>query len=119
MNDIPENSILNDIKTYCNLMPEYTAFDKDIIDITNGVLSILVQLGIVSPDVPMLTDYSMVWTAWIPDEAKYAVVKMYVKSKVRMIFDPPANSDLRQSLQDFIDECEWRGFIEADVQAYL
>lgn len=112
------NSILNDVKRYCNLMPEYKDFDMDIIDNINGVLSILVQLGIVSPSAPLLQDDQLPWAAWIPDEARFGMVKLYVKAKVKMIFDPPASSDLRASLQSFIDECEWRGFFEADTELF-
>lgn len=111
------NSILNDVKRYCNLMEDFTSFDQDIIDMINGVLGILIQLGIVSPSAPLVQDDSLPWAAWIPDEARFGMVKMYVKAKVKLIFDPPTGSHL-DALQQLIDECEWRGFFEADTELY-
>lgn len=112
------SSILNDVKHYCNLMPEYKDFDNDIMMHINMVLSILVQLGVVSPSAPLVQDDSLPWAAWIPDEARFGMVKGYVCAKVRLIFDPPASSDHRAALQSLIDELEWRGFFEADTELY-
>ena len=112
-------SILNDVKLYCNILQEYKEFDKDIINAINGVLSILVQLGVVSPAAPPVVDDQLPWCMWIPDETRFGMVKLYVQAKVRLLFDPPQSSGLRELLEEQCREFEFRSHIEADTQSEM
>lgn len=112
-----EGSILDDTKIYCNVMLWENTFDHDILMLLNTSLSTLMQMGVLPVTAPPVKDRNRLWTDWIPAEfgIRLEMVKTYVMSKVKIIFDPPQSSDLRAALQATIDECEWRGFFEADT----
>jgi hypothetical protein len=47
---------------------------------------------------------------------KFHAVKTYMHAKVRLIFDPPANSVLVETIKQIAAEYEWRLNLEAESQ---
>lgn len=102
-------SILNDIKKLLNVQEEDESFDTDIIIHINSAFFVLNQLG-VGPKIPFtIEDKTSVWEDFLPDSNRnFAAVKTYVYLKVKIVFDPPTSSYVLTSMQNQINEYEWR-----------
>ena len=103
-----DESILNSVKKMLNLQADYTAFDLDIIMHINSVFSTLHQLGVGPTDGFEITDNVPTWDSFTLGDVRYNMVKSYVYKKVRLVFDPPANSFTVTALEKQIAEDEWR-----------
>lgn len=101
-------SILNSIKKLLNIPIEEKAFDADIIIHINSVISSLLQIGIGPKDGYRISDENDLWEDYIPEESNIDYIKTYIYLRVKMIFDPPLNSSVLQSLNETIRELEWR-----------
>lgn len=101
-------SILNSIKKLLGISESYQAFDTDIIIHINTVLNVLTQLGIGPKDGFTISDDKGKWTDFINDSKKYEMIKSYVYLKVRLMFDPPLNASVLESMKQTISELEWR-----------
>ena len=102
------DSILTSVKKLLGIDEAYEHFAADLIMHINSVFMILCQMG-VGPSTPyVITDSSDEWTDFSDDVETMNAVRSYVFMKVRMIFDPPQNGTLMDSLKQLIDECEWR-----------
>lgn len=56
-----------------------------------------------------ITDKNDKWSDFVPeDDLMYDGIKTYVCNRVRLMFDPPANSSLLESLRQNVAEFEWR-----------
>lgn len=107
------DSILTSIKLLLGITEEYKSFDPQIIMHINSVFTILNQLG-VGPDEPfMITGASETWSDFI-GEGDIESVKEYVYCKVRLVFDPPANSFVVDIFNKRIEELEWRMNVRAE-----
>lgn len=103
-----EDSILNYVKKALGIQPDFTHFDPELIMFINGTFSTLHQLG-VGPEVPFeISSSDDLWEAFIQTETELNSVKTYVYLKVKLLFDSPATSHARTSLQDMAKELEWR-----------
>jgi len=103
-------SILLTVKKMLGLNPDYEdEYDTDIIVFINSALMILNQLGVGPDSAFMLTDGKETWQDFLGDDnGKLESVKSYVYLKVKLVFDPPANSFVVNSIEKHIDELEWR-----------
>lgn len=108
MND----NVLDTIKKLLGITDEYVHFDLDIITQINSVLSILRQLGVKGEKV--LVDESTTWSDIIPEGYDLELIKSFIYLKVRLLFDPPNNSFLVESINKNLAEFEWRINVEAD-----
>ena len=99
--------ILTSIKKLLGIYDENTDFDTDILIHINSVVTILNQLG-VGPDNGFTVDENSTWDEYIDDDSKLNSVKSYIYLKVKMIFDPPMSSAIREANIQMIDELEWR-----------
>lgn len=98
-------SILLTIKKMLGIAEEYHAFDLDIITHINSVFLFLYQFG-VGPDSPyQITGEDEEWSNF---QTSITGVPTYVYLKVRLLFDPPTNSFLVDSIKEQIKEFEWR-----------
>lgn len=103
-----EESILTSIKKLLNLSEEYTPFDTDIIMHINTVFNILNQLGI-GPEGFRIEDDIATWSSFLKDDvSELESVKTYIYLKVKLMFDPPLNSSILESIKQLIAELEWR-----------
>lgn len=101
-------SILTSVKKNLGLAEDYTAFDPDITLYINGVFSTLNQLGIGPDDGFMIEDKSTTWDELLGSEKRLNSVLTYVSLRVRMLFDPPALSHVKDAIERQILELEWR-----------
>lgn len=106
-------SILESIKKNLGIVPEYTAFDDQIILDINAAFSTLHQLGFGPDEGFEITGIDEFWSDII-EEPRFNFVKSYVCMKVRVIFDPPTSSYALDALNKQIAEYEWR--IKSEIE---
>ena len=109
--DISDGSILNNIKKLLGLGPEYNCFDQDIIIHINSVFASLHQMGVYNKNLDKcfeITDNSATWSDFLEDDNTINFIKTYVYLKVKLAFDPPANSVVQASYENQIKELEVR-----------
>lgn len=105
------DSILTSIKKLLGLDEANTDFDGDIIIYINGVLMILTQMGQTSFKI---TDKTEKWSDYIGDTSDLEAIKTYIYYKVRLIFDPPTNSNVLEAIKQQIQELEWRLILQSE-----
>ncbi|MCF0140629.1 MAG: hypothetical protein HUJ78_01185 [Mogibacterium sp.] len=108
-----EESILKTIQKLIGDNPDSSAFEMDLIVHINTILNILHQLGVPSESKFVITGPDEVWGDYLDDELYLDMVKTYVYTKCRMIFDPPTGT-LKDALDQIIKELEWRINVEVD-----
>lgn len=101
-------SILDSVKKYLGNDPSYDYFDPDIIMLINAGISKLVQLGVGPADGFEIADRSSKWSDLIGDRKNLLLAKTYLCIDVKLVFDPPANSFLVNSLKEIQNEAAWR-----------
>ena len=106
-------SILDSIKKNLGIVPEYTAFDDQIILDINAAFSTLHQLGFGPDEGFEITGIDEFWSDII-EEQRFNFVKSYVCMKVRVMFDPPTSSYALDALNKQIAEYEWR--IKSEIE---
>ncbi len=109
-----DESILDTIKKMLGISAEYTNFDVDIIMHINTVLMILSQLGVGPSSGFRIDDNGAIWSDFIDEEDNLNAVTSYIYLKVRLLFDPPLNSAIIDSMNQTIKELEWRLNIQSD-----
>ena len=110
------DSILTSIKKLLGITEEYEHFDTDLIIYINSVFSILAQLGIGPKDGFSIRDKTSKWSDFLndKDDKRLEMIKSYVYMKVKLMFDPPTNSSLLESMTRFTNEFEWRANVVVD-----
>jgi hypothetical protein len=109
-----EQSILKSVKQSVGIMPDDQSFDVEIINAVNAEFSILSDLGIGPPIGFIIEDDTKEWSAYLnvaEDEEKaiwLSKVKMAVNLRTRLLFDPPKENVLLDSIQRQLAEQEWR-----------
>lgn len=102
-----EESILVTIKKALGVDKDDKSFDTDIIIAINSVFTILHQLG-VGPDTEFyIEDEYATWDEFV-DDGQLNLIKSYMYLKVKLLFDPPNNGSLIESINKMINEFEWR-----------
>ena len=110
------DSILTSIKKLLGTTEEQTDFDADIIIHINTVFGILNELGVGPEEGFIIEDSSATWDQYITDRRKFDKIKTYVYLKVRLYFDPPQNSSLKEAMEKQAAELEWRLNTSAENQ---
>lgn len=108
------DSILTSIKKLLGMTEEYTAFDTDIIIHINTAFMNLHQLGVGSEEGFRIEDKYSTWDEFIEDEDNLDAVKTYIYLSVKLVFDPPLNGSLMESMKQLIDRYEWRLTVQAE-----
>lgn len=101
-------SILNTVKRALGIEPEYDTYDVEIITHINSVFSTLQQLGVGEDEGFEIENAQNTWDEFLEDDKRLNAVRSYVFMRVRLIFDPPANSFAVDSFQRQVDQLEWR-----------
>jgi hypothetical protein len=109
-----ELSILDTIKKQIGIVPDYDAFDDQLLMDINAAFATLHQLG-VGPEEGFLVEADTDWDEYISTE-RLSFIKSYVSMKVRVMFDPPTSSFALDALNKQIAEYEWR--ITSEVECY-
>ena len=117
-----ESILISTKKLSSGIMAEHGHFDTDIIMYINSVFRDLKQMGVGPKEGFYIEDDTSVWTDFIPDGTPEEnllreSVKSYMGLKVRLKFDPPASSTLKESLCRSIEEDEWRLRLDAETIA--
>ncbi len=107
-------TILSDIKKLCGVVPEYDAFDDQLLICINAAFATLHQLG-VGPEEGFLVESDTEWDEYISTE-RLNFIKSYVSMQVRVMFDPPTSSFALDAINKQIAEYEWR--ITSEVECY-
>lgn len=104
-----QDSILGEIKKMLGISEDDTSYDTDIIIHINSVFMILNQLGLGPNSCFSISDKTSTWSEFNENSLDfYAPIKTYVYLRVKLVFDPPTNSFLLQSINDEIKELEYR-----------
>ena len=101
-------SILTSIKKLLGIAEEYTHFDDDIVIHINSVFAILTQLGVGPAEGFAIDDDTSVWSDLITENDDFEAIKSYTYLQVKLLFDPPTNSAVLNSINQKIAEYEWR-----------
>jgi hypothetical protein len=105
----PADSILITTKKLLSIDAEDTAFDLDILMHINSVFAILKDLGVGPMDSYFeISDAQPGWSAFVGSNLSSNLVKSYMYSKVRLMFDPPQTSFAIDAIRQNISEMEWR-----------
>ena len=102
-----ETSILNSIKKRIGPSASYDYFNHDIVSCINSAFTTLHHLG-VGEEPYHITSEAEEWDDFSTNKEFVAWAKDYVYLKTRLLFDPPSNSFLLESIKDQIKELEWR-----------
>lgn len=112
-------SILETIKKMLGLPKDYDSFDTDILVHINTVLSNLTQMGIGPEEGFTITGYDETWSQFVTsDPLKTQQIKSYIYLKVKTMFDPTANSNVAEAINNSITELEYRLYIEEENSRY-
>lgn len=106
-------SILKTIKEGLLIVGTYTAFDSQLIDYINSSLVIIAQCGYEPAKGYEITGELETWSDIIKD-ARFNMVKTFIKMRVYLLFDPPTSSYALTQLKEDIAELEWR--IRSEVE---
>lgn len=106
-------SILTSIKKLLGIAEDYEAFDTDIIIHINSALMVLNQLGI-GEEGFTIDSAAETWDDFLGKSENVNAVKTLVYLRVRLAFDPPANSFVTSAIQEMIKEYEWRLNVQVD-----
>lgn len=109
---INSDTILSDVKRMLGIQPEVNEFDLDVTSHINGIFFTLNQLG-VGPDIPFIIDATTTWSSFETVIPKNVVLD-YLYLKTKMVFDPPAASNVSEAYKDRIAELEFRMNIMVD-----
>lgn len=108
-------SILTSIKQLLGITEDYEHFDPEIIMHINSVFMELTQIGAGPADGFFIEDKTSVWTDFVPEIGKLEAIKSYIYLKVKLIFDPPANSTIVEAMKQQIANYEWRINVAVDT----
>lgn len=103
-----DSSILNSIKQLLGIEPTETHFDEDIKIHINSAFSNLNQMGVGPAKSFAIQSQEQTWDDFIDDDTDFNNVKTYIYLKVKLIFDPPLNSNVQQAMEREKNELEWR-----------
>ena len=99
-------SILNDVKQSIGIVPDYEAFDPQLIICINSVFSTLHQLGCGPSEGFVIDGPNEEWDEYIESD-RLNFIRSYVIMKVHVMFDPPTSSIASEAFKSEIDKQEW------------
>lgn len=102
------DSILITIKRLLGVDENYDHFDVDIIIAINTAFMTLNQIGVGPESGFMIQDKTQTWTDFLGDRKDLQSIITFVYYNARLIFDPPQNSFLVDSIKQQISEISWR-----------
>lgn len=103
-----EERILESIKSYLGIAQDDSSFDLDVIMNINAIFSTLYQIGVGERPI-FISGPEDTWSSCFEDyQDLLGFIKIYTFMKTRVLFDPPTNSFVMDSLNKQIQETEWR-----------
>ena len=98
------DSILLSIKALLGIDEFYTQFDNELILFINGAISQLIQIGVDQDSGFRITGQDETWEQLFGTDVNLEMAKTYIFIKVRLLFDPPANSFIVDAYKKEADE---------------
>ena len=108
-----DESIFDSIKALLGPDASYEVFDLDILIHINSAVATLTQLG-VGPSEGLTVTADTPWSDLIGSNDMLNMARSYIYMKVKIAFDPPANSTVLKAYQDACSEYEWRMNVAVD-----
>lgn len=102
------DSIFDSVKLGVNVNCDDTSFDQEILEDINTAINTLYQVSEGKIKLIEVVDETASWKDLYDNDLQLQMIKTYVKSRVRIMFDPPNNSSLLESINRTISEMEWR-----------
>lgn len=93
-------SILSSMKLMLGMEPDYTPFDTDIIININACLAKLTQIGVGPDEGFEITDATQTWEDFMGSDPRLNLTKTWMYTQLRLMFDPPQNSFVVESLKE-------------------
>lgn len=109
-----DDSILKTVNQLIGGEENGNHFDTDLIVATNSAIAVLTQLGVGLKEGFAVVDETAKWSDFIGTDPRLSMVTTYIYCKVKLIFDPPTGSTLKEVLENLCKELEWRAMIAAD-----
>jgi hypothetical protein len=109
-----ESSILASVKEVLGGPELPDAFDLEILTHINGALSTLNDLGV--GELITVVNKDQKWYDLGLDAKQESMVRPYIQLKVRLAFDPPANSFTQTAFKTQIEEYEFRLRVTAEPE---
>lgn len=109
------DNVLSSIKKICNVTEDDKSFDQDLIIHINSVLMVIMQEWHGMNSAFRIEDGTETWDDIVGEDTNYEGLKDLVGLKVRLLFDPPTNSSLLQSMNEQIRDLEWRLYFWKDL----
>lgn len=103
-----DESILTETKKALGIDEDTTVFDSDIRMHINSAIATLTQLGIGPEDGFEIVDKTQAWSELLATDLMLNPVKTYVYLRVKLLFDPPANSWVTVAIKEQLEQLEWR-----------
>lgn len=103
-----EDSIFDELKEMVGQEADDDSFDIEIKNHINSIFFTLNQLGVGPTAGFAIADRNTLWMSFTANNVLLNAVKSYMYARLRLLFDPPTNSFLVESLQKQITETEWR-----------
>lgn len=113
-----DESIFTEIKRMLGINdPSYTAFDDELLPLVNSSLADLALIGVGPKGGLSIITKNEKWSDLIDNDSTLQNVKEYIYIDVKLVWDPPQNSFLVNSLEKKLDKLEWHLNIAADKES--
>ena len=103
-----QDSILKTVREENNLTPDCDIYDGQLIPLINEAFSTLTQVGVGPRTGFAIEGETEKWDDFTNDIIQKGWIKTFVGISVRLMFDPPASSFVKDSYEKRKDECLWR-----------
>lgn len=103
--------ILEDVKNSLGISKEDDSFDSEILMHINGAYILINQVGACKEGLEITNE--TIWDDILRDEQEegnksFSIIKQYIFTKVKVLFDPPQTSATLEVLTNLSDELLWR-----------
>lgn len=105
--------VLESIKKLIGFTEEYDAFNTDLTIYINSALDTIVQLG-GKVKGRLTIGGSETWSDIFDESTDLEMMKVYIYLRCRLVFDPPINASVLESIKEQIKEYEYRINLEIE-----
>lgn len=100
--------VLKEVKASLGIANEVTVFDRELKMHINSAFGTLSQLGLGPEGGFEVESGTETWNDFLAEDLNLSPVKSYVHLRVKLLFDPPANSWVTVAMKEQIEQLEWR-----------
>ena len=107
-------AILTDVKQLLMIPDDLPVYDQDLIIHINGAFATLHQLGVGPIDGFEITEGNEQWDEFLENKKHLNSAKSFVFIQVKLLFDPPTNAFLVNSLEKQLEQLTFRLSVAAE-----